>query len=128
MLLRSRKVASKANKAAVEGLGVKRCKMKRRRGGSGSAKSAICVRIQSNPNLILLLFCLCVSGRTKTEGGADAATSSSSSSSAVSMKDFELLKVLGTGGEQTSNMCLSPLKNKFIIILSENGCVTLATF
>ena len=48
MLLRSRKVAKAkkgARKAAVEGLGVKRCKMKaigRRRGRSGSTKSASC--------------------------------------------------------------------------------------
>ena len=45
MLLRSRKVAKAkkgARKAAVEGLGVKRCKMKAigRRGRSGSTKSA----------------------------------------------------------------------------------------
>ena len=47
MLLRSRKVAKakKGARKAVEGLGVKRCKMKaigRRRGRSGSTKSASC--------------------------------------------------------------------------------------
>ena len=44
---------------------------------------------------------LCVSGKAKAEVGGDAAatTSSASSSSSVSMQDFELLKVLGTGGE-----------------------------
>ena len=48
------------------------------------------------------LFLLCVSGKAKAEvGGGEtaAATSSASSSSSVSMQDFELLKVLGTGGE-----------------------------
>ena len=41
---------------------------------------------------------LCVSGKAKAEEAA-ATTSASSSSSSVTMADFELLKVLGTGGE-----------------------------
>ena len=48
------------------------------------------------------LLLLCVSGKAKAEvGGETAAATSlaSSSSSSVTMQDFELLKVLGTGGE-----------------------------
>ena len=52
------------------------------------------------------LLLLCVSGKAKAEvgGGETAATTSSasSSSSSVTMQDFELLKVLGTGGECSS--------------------------
>ena len=60
------------------------------------------VALESNqlPDSKVFLL-LCVSGKAKAEVGGDAAatTSSASSSSSVSMQDFELLKVLGTGGE-----------------------------